>query len=199
MEKKFIRKLPDIKRELLEGASNFSDINVPTRIRKWTVKKVKRTSSHRSNISDSSKLADDSCDSLSIQEDSTSEEDVSSDGPTRVWVFGSDLTVKPGKGAVAASTEESGGEDASNVGKSTLAANYTGDLNNKIYPGEQDLANLHSNLLLYIASAADNLPVMCQALALGADKNWPNPDDRNRHPLHAAVLTVSTNFFYSGF
>lgn len=61
----------------------------------------------------------------------------------------------------------------------------------KFYPGEQDLANLHSNLLLYIASAADNLPVMCQALALGADKNWPNPDDRNRHPLHAAVLTVS--------
>jgi len=32
---------------------------------------------------------------------------------------------------------------------------------------------------------------MCQAMALGADKNWPNPDDRNRHPLHAAVLTVS--------
>lgn len=132
MEKKFIRKLPDIKRELLDGAANFSDINVPTRIRKWTVKKVKRTSSHRSNISDSSKLADDSGDSLSIQEDSTSEEDVSSDVPTsRVWVFGSDLTVKPGKGAVAASTEESGGEDASNVGKSTFAANYTNDFNNK--------------------------------------------------------------------
>lgn len=34
-------------------------------------------------------------------------------------------------------------------------------------------------------------------MALGADKNWPNPDDRNRHPLHAAVLTVSIVFFNS--
>lgn len=40
---------------------------------------------------------------------------------------------------------------------------------------------------------------MCQALALGADKNWPNPDDRNRHPLHAAVLTVSSIFYSVSF
>lgn len=60
-----------------------------------------------------------------------------------------------------------------------------------IVTGEEDILNLHSNLLLFKASAAHNLPVMCQALASGAEKNWPNPNDKNRHPLHAAVLSVS--------
>lgn len=56
---------------------------------------------------------------------------------------------------------------------------------------EEDISKLHPNLLLYKASAAHNIPIMCEALALGADKNWPNPDDKGRHPLHAAVLSGS--------
>lgn len=45
-------------------------------------------------------------------------------------------------------------------------------------------------MLLYMAAAAHNLPVMCEAFALGANKAWVNPKDLNRSPLHQAVLSV---------
>lgn len=61
------------------------------------------------------------------------------------------------------------------------------------FSGEEDISKLQPDLLLYKASAAHNLPVMLEALALGADKNWINPDDRNRSPIHASVLSVSIN------
>lgn len=57
-----------------------------------------------------------------------------------------------------------------------------------------DIACLNPNLLLYKASAVHNLPVMCQALALGASKDWTNTDDLNRTALHQAVLSVYTEF-----
>lgn len=57
---------------------------------------------------------------------------------------------------------------------------------------EEDIASLNPNLLLYKASAAHNLPVMCHAIALGAVKNWINEDDSKRTPLHQAVLSVSS-------
>lgn len=53
-----------------------------------------------------------------------------------------------------------------------------------------DIVNLNPNLLLYKASAAHNLSVMCNALALGANKNWSNTSDLNRNALHQAVLSV---------
>lgn len=55
---------------------------------------------------------------------------------------------------------------------------------------EEDIDKLHPNLLLYKAAAAHNLPVMCEALALGADKQWINLEDRGRTPLHQAILSV---------
>ncbi|XP_017017532.1 arf-GAP with coiled-coil, ANK repeat and PH domain-containing protein 2 isoform X3 [Drosophila kikkawai] len=36
-----------------------------------------------------------------------------------------------------------------------------------------------------------NLPVMCMAFALGADKHWKNPQDRQRSFLHQAVISGS--------
>lgn len=45
--------------------------------------------------------------------------------------------------------------------------------------------------MLYKASIAHNLPVMCQAMSLGADKNWTNSDNLDRTPLHQAVIVVS--------
>jgi Arf-GAP/coiled-coil/ANK repeat/PH domain-containing protein len=45
--------------------------------------------------------------------------------------------------------------------------------------------------VLYKAATAHNLPVMCQALSLGADKNWQNPDNLNRTPLHQAIIVGS--------
>ncbi|KAG5684221.1 hypothetical protein PVAND_013459 [Polypedilum vanderplanki] len=56
---------------------------------------------------------------------------------------------------------------------------------------EEDIEKLNPNYVLYKASIAHNLPVMCQALALGADKNWPNLENFNRTPLHQAVIVGS--------
>jgi len=45
-------------------------------------------------------------------------------------------------------------------------------------------------MLLYKASRVANLGVMCEALALGADKNWINYNDTGATCLHQAVLGV---------
>jgi Arf-GAP with coiled-coil, ANK repeat and PH domain-containing protein len=45
--------------------------------------------------------------------------------------------------------------------------------------------------VLFKAASAHNLPVMMQAISLGADKNWENSDNLNRTPLHQAILAVS--------
>ncbi|GAB0089874.1 PH domain-containing protein [Sergentomyia squamirostris] len=53
------------------------------------------------------------------------------------------------------------------------------------------IEKLNSDILLYKASLMHNLPVMCQAHALGAQKNWSNPEDLDRTALHQAVLSGS--------
>uniref|UniRef100_A0A182Y7I5 Uncharacterized protein n=1 Tax=Anopheles stephensi TaxID=30069 RepID=A0A182Y7I5_ANOST len=55
----------------------------------------------------------------------------------------------------------------------------------------EELERLSPNYLLYKAASGHNLPVMSQALALGADKCWANPHDADSTPLHAAVLSGS--------
>lgn len=55
---------------------------------------------------------------------------------------------------------------------------------------EEPVETLESNLLLYKAARVGNLGVMCEALALGADKNWSNPNDEGSTPLHQAVSGV---------
>ncbi|XP_069698905.1 arf-GAP with coiled-coil, ANK repeat and PH domain-containing protein 2 isoform X2 [Periplaneta americana] len=57
--------------------------------------------------------------------------------------------------------------------------------------GEEDISKLHSDLLLYKAAAAHNVPVMCQALALGADKLWNNMEDKSRSAIHQAIISGS--------
>lgn len=56
---------------------------------------------------------------------------------------------------------------------------------------EEDISNLNPDILLYKAAIAHNLPVMCEALALGADKNWINVNNDCRSPIHQAVLSGS--------
>lgn len=51
--------------------------------------------------------------------------------------------------------------------------------------------DLSADLLLYKASAAHNLPVMCYSLALSASKTWTNERHLDRMPLHQAVFSVS--------
>ncbi|XP_050080063.1 arf-GAP with coiled-coil, ANK repeat and PH domain-containing protein 1 [Anopheles maculipalpis] len=55
----------------------------------------------------------------------------------------------------------------------------------------EELERLSPNYLLYKAASGHNLPVMSQALALGADKCWTNPHDADSTPLHAAILSGS--------
>lgn len=55
----------------------------------------------------------------------------------------------------------------------------------------EEFDKLNPNYLLYKAASGHNLPVMCQAMALGADKNWRNADELDRTALHAAILSGS--------
>jgi hypothetical protein len=55
---------------------------------------------------------------------------------------------------------------------------------------EEDISKLTPDLLLYRASAAHNLSVMCHALALKANVNWINVEDHGRFCLHQAVVSV---------
>ncbi|XP_008553293.1 arf-GAP with coiled-coil, ANK repeat and PH domain-containing protein 2 [Microplitis demolitor] len=59
------------------------------------------------------------------------------------------------------------------------------------FADEEDIENLHADMLLYKAAAAHNLPVMCTALAAGADKMWCNVNDRGRTALHQAIISGS--------
>ncbi|KAG7188432.1 hypothetical protein KM043_008078 [Ampulex compressa] len=59
------------------------------------------------------------------------------------------------------------------------------------FTDEEDIENLHPEMLLYKAAAAHNLPVMCAALAAGADKLWSNINDRGRSALHQAIISGS--------
>lgn len=58
------------------------------------------------------------------------------------------------------------------------------------FTDEEDIENLHPEMLLYKAAAAHNLPVMCAALAAGADKLWSNVNDKSRSALHQAIISV---------
>lgn len=57
------------------------------------------------------------------------------------------------------------------------------------------MSTLGPDMLLYRAAAAHNLPVMCHALAIGADKNWSNPNDKGRTSLFQAILSVCLNLY----
>ncbi|XP_050457957.1 arf-GAP with coiled-coil, ANK repeat and PH domain-containing protein 2 [Cataglyphis hispanica] len=59
------------------------------------------------------------------------------------------------------------------------------------FTAEEDIENLHPDILLYKAALAHNLPVMCAALAAGADKLWSNVNDKNRNALHQAIISGS--------
>jgi Arf-GAP/coiled-coil/ANK repeat/PH domain-containing protein len=52
----------------------------------------------------------------------------------------------------------------------------------------ESVDTLDANILLYKAARVANLGVMCEAMALGAEKNWININDDGCTPLHQAVL-----------
>lgn len=58
------------------------------------------------------------------------------------------------------------------------------------FTDEEDITNLHPDILLYKAAGAHNVPIMCAALAAGADKLWSNINDKSRNALHQAIISV---------
>ena len=61
---------------------------------------------------------------------------------------------------------------------------------------EEDIEKLNPNYALFKGTMAHNLPVMSQAMALGADKNWQNSENFDRTALHQSVSVVSGRIFF---
>ncbi|XP_045475091.1 arf-GAP with coiled-coil, ANK repeat and PH domain-containing protein 2 [Harmonia axyridis] len=178
VDKKFVKELPQLTSSPTERQSRSSLMEV----RKWSVRKIRRrprscdnSRKKRDKSKNKEPIPEDESDSA-IEKGDKSPESSGSDFERRqsVLLFGSDLEKQPLNEAIdLSSDQESTGEDDEDI----LEA--------------EDISKLHPNLLLYKASAAHNLPVMCEAMALGADINWNNPEDRGRTPLHQGVLSGS--------
>ncbi|CAD7077861.1 unnamed protein product [Hermetia illucens] len=140
------------------------DIDEDVSSRKWTVKKFRR----RTRRTSSSKSENEELSSLNTNSISLN---ISREN---LLMVGEDLTSTSYENEciLGSDQESTEGED-----------NYCEE--------EEDFSELNPDLLLYRASAGHNLPVMCMAFALGANKLWQNEKDLNRTPLHQAVLSGS--------
>lgn len=165
-------------------ANNIVSDNVPTPTHfpripsRWSVRKMRRkikqkTSSSKSHaplrrLNEKPPLA-----SEDEQSETESFKDVLSDDGD-ILVIGNNLSepLDESAGVLCSDQDSTTGDDTSNV-------------------DDEDIASLNADLLLYKAAAAHNLPVMCQALAMGGDKNWTNESDNGQKPLHQAVLSGS--------
>ncbi|XP_012223196.1 arf-GAP with coiled-coil, ANK repeat and PH domain-containing protein 2 [Linepithema humile] len=120
---------------------------------------------HISNTKDEKKIS---------EKDSKSEKNSNEKVESNVLMFGCDVP----KLAIDSNLELSSDQD-STAGE------------DEEFTNEEDIENLHPEMLLYKAAAAHNLPVMCAALAAGADKLWSNVNDKNRNALHQAIISGS--------
>ncbi|CAG9821937.1 unnamed protein product [Phaedon cochleariae] len=192
VDKKFVKCLPQFNKS--SPSFNRNSRLSLMEVRKWSVRKVRRrprSGDKREKkqpitaIAKATNIEDipESLESSSSSSGAGRDEDTGSESSKRnslkkrssVLLFGNDLDKQPIEGAIDLSSdqESTGGEEENEI------------------VGEEDIAKLQPNSLLYKAAAAHNLPVMCEALALGADKSWNNPDDKGRSPLHAAVISGS--------
>ena len=58
-------------------------------------------------------------------------------------------------------------------------------------PPQDNIGSLTAELLLYRAARAHNLPLMLEALALGADTEWKHRSEGMQAAIHQAVLSGS--------
>lgn len=147
--------------------------------RKWSVRKLRRRPRSKDGLNSSKahkkKLSQlEESDSDEEDKEDTTKKKEKSGGKDDIILFGENLPQEPHNSIEFSSDEDStGGEDENQA------------------VSEEDISKLGADLLLYKASAAHNLPVMCQAIALGANKFWCNPDDNNRTHLHQAIISGS--------
>lgn len=156
-------------------------------VRKWSVRKVRR----RPKSCDNSKTKKNKTLPKTVEE--TSNEHANEEKDNEILLFGSDLDKQLVDSTIEFSSdqESTGGEEDEQVlGELLWKREYW--CNYKVLNlDEEDISKLNPDLLLYKAAAAHNLPVMCEAFAIGADKHWKNPDDKGRSAIHQAVLSVS--------
>ncbi|KAJ8959984.1 hypothetical protein NQ318_009419 [Aromia moschata] len=193
VDKQFVKTLPQFDKTSQSPSPNRSSRASLMEVRKWSVRKMRRRprscdKRDKKRLSKSVEDVKEKIDKIpeSIENNNScssgKDEDTNSESSKRnslkkrtsILLFGNDLDKQPIEGAIDLSSdqESTGGEEDETV-------------------GEEDISKLQPDLLLYKAAAAHNLPVMCEALALGADKCWINADDRGRSPIHAAVLSGS--------
>lgn len=144
-------------------------------VRKWSVRKLRRRTRSCDN---SKKNKTQMLKSNASNDDVTtkSKETKTDKSPNNsLLLFGSELEKQPLDDTLDLSSDQdsTGGED---------------EEDHKL--DEEDISKLHPDRLLYKAAAVHNLPVMCEAFALGADKEWINSEDLDRRAIHAAVLSV---------
>lgn len=116
----------------------------------------------------------DNSEGISENKDSRSETHCNERAESDVLMFGCDVP----KPAIDGNLELVSSDQDSTAGE------------DEEFTDEEDIENLHPDMLLYKAAAAHNLPVMCAALAAGADKLWSNVDDKSRNALHQAIISV---------
>ncbi|GLV32415.1 Centaurin beta 1A [Carabus blaptoides fortunei] len=185
VDRRFVRDLSTFaKISPTQRSSRSTDMNV----RKWSVRKLRRrprscdnnkkrkhakrarSVTHKSNSSS----PDEPKKNIPDVVESSSADDHPECPKTDLLLFGSDLDKQP----LADSIDLSSDQDS------------TGGEDNEIID-EEDISKLHADLLLYKAAAAHNIPVMCEAFALGADKHWTNIEDNGRSAIHQAILSGS--------
>lgn len=180
VERRFVKQLP---------VSPTERASRPSLCKKWTVRRLRRRPQSRDSRNSRRTLplsppVETGTALTSVGGNPNTDGDQQSTGSgdsdrdktvnAEVLLFGEKLEKAP----VGGSIELSSGEDSTE-----------GEEEKSI--GEEDISKLHPDTLLYMAAAAHNLPVMCEAFALGANKNWTNLKDYNRTPLHQAVLSGS--------
>ncbi|XP_063228186.1 arf-GAP with coiled-coil, ANK repeat and PH domain-containing protein 2 isoform X2 [Bacillus rossius redtenbacheri] len=193
VERKFVKPLAVVQSDQSPPSPQDARALRPTRLSfsKWSVRKLRRRPRSRDSRSSRHKGSPPApageegapasstfylSDGVAAPSPEAPESAPAEDGlaDPEVLVFGTSLATEPLEGPIEISSDQdsTGGEDEE-------------------FTGEEDIAKLHPDLLLYKAALAHNLPVMCEALALGADKLWVNVEDRARSPIHQAIISGS--------
>ncbi|CAL4079837.1 unnamed protein product, partial [Meganyctiphanes norvegica] len=189
MAKKFIRPLPKYSSDSLSVDSSSSSSKVPLH-RNWSVvrrrrrlcsrgKKARTHPGNRTSTEDEEMIAEETTSMAEASSDSGS----GSSMEVSNRIKSSDLLLVD-----ISSAREAGGRSPAPPDITLISDDNSTEGEDEIgHVTEETLSSLSPNLLLFRACEAHNLPVMCHSLALGADKNWHNPDHNSRTPLHQAV------------
>ncbi|CAH0555934.1 unnamed protein product [Brassicogethes aeneus] len=184
VDKKFVKGLPQFGNDGSPSSQNNRTSRASLmEVRKWSVRKMRRRprSCDKKKFRPTPKTVEEASETSEsgfegdLTSAESSQKSVSLKRRRSVLLFGNDLDKESlDEAAIDLSSDQ---ESTEGEEEGTVA--------------EEDISKLKPNLLLYKAALAHNIPVMCEALALGADKNYVNTEDRGRSTIHQAVLSGS--------